>query len=112
MDIKDTHVKTPINYTLNFANKLLNNNCVDEHSTRDIMSFLRMIMNQNCFQYEVKFYKPTSGVAMGSPLSSNMAEIFLQDLEQNRLKHPLRGKKIVYYNRYIDYIFIITIKQK
>jgi hypothetical protein len=108
MDVKDLYVKIPINYTLNIANKLLNNNHhVDEHITRDIISILKVIMNQNYFQYEGKFYKPTSGVAMGSPLSSTIAEIFLQDLEQNRLQHLLDGKKIMYYNRYVDDIFII-----
>jgi hypothetical protein len=35
-------------------------------------------------------------------------EIFLQDLEQHRLKHLLEGNKIVYYNRYVGDIFIIT----
>jgi hypothetical protein len=30
---------------------------------------------------------------MGSPLSSTMAEIFLQDLEQNRIKHLLEDEQ-------------------
>jgi hypothetical protein len=71
-----------------------------------------MITNQNYFQYEGKYYKPTTGVAMGSPLSGILAEIFLQDLEQNRLKHLLEDKKIVYYNRYVDDIFIIYDQRK
>jgi glycyl-tRNA synthetase beta subunit len=71
-----------------------------------------MITNQNYFQYKGKFYKPTTGVAMGSPLSSILAEIFLQDLEQNRLKHLLEDKKIVHYNRYIHNIFIIYDQRK
>jgi hypothetical protein len=49
---------------------------------------------------------------MGSPLSSAITEIFLQDLEQNRLKHLLQGKKIVYYNRYVDNNFIIYSQTK
>jgi hypothetical protein len=36
-----------------------------------------------------------------------MAEIFLQDLEQNRIKHLLEDEKVIYYNRYVDDIFII-----
>jgi hypothetical protein len=36
-----------------------------------------------------------------------MAEIFLEDLEQNRIKHFLEGGKLVYYNRYIADIFMI-----
>jgi hypothetical protein len=43
---------------------------------------------------------------MGSPLSSILAEVFLQDLKQNRLKHLLENKKIV------DNIFIIYDQRK
>jgi hypothetical protein len=61
------------------------------------MSIPKMIMNQNYIQYEDIFYNPTTGIAMGSPLSSILADIFLQNLEQNRIKHLLEDKKIVYY---------------
>jgi hypothetical protein len=44
---------------------------------------------------------------MGSPLSGVLAEIFLQDLEQHRIKHLLEGGRITHYNRYVDDIFII-----
>jgi organic radical activating enzyme len=44
---------------------------------------------------------------MGSPLSSTMAEIFLQHLEQSKIKYLLEDKKIAFYNRYVDDIFII-----
>jgi hypothetical protein len=71
-----------------------------------------MTTNQNYIQYEGKFYKPKSGVAMGSPLSSTMAEMFLQGLDKNRIKHLLQGEIIVYYNRYVDDIFIIYNKTK
>jgi hypothetical protein len=112
MDIKDLYVKIPINHTLSITNKLLKNNQVDKYITKDIMSILKMIKNQNYFQYEGKYYKPTTGVAMGSPLSGILAEIFLQDLEQNRVKYILEDKKIVYYNRYVDDIFIIYDQRK
>jgi hypothetical protein len=112
MDIKDLCVKIQINYTLNIANILLKNNRADEYSMREIMSILKMIMNQNYFQYDRKFYKPKLGVAMGTPLSSTMAEIFLQDLEKNRIKHLLEDEKIIYCNRYVDNIIIICIQTK
>jgi hypothetical protein len=68
MDIKDLYVKIPVGSTLNIANKLLVNNWVEKQNRKDIMMILKMIMNQNYFQYEEKFYKPATGVAMGSPL--------------------------------------------
>jgi hypothetical protein len=73
----------------------------------ELIFTLRMITNQNYFQYEGKCYKTNSGVAMGSPLSGILAEIVLQDLEQHRIKHLLEGGKIIYYNRFVDDIFII-----
>jgi hypothetical protein len=50
--------------------------------------------------------------AMGSPLSGTLAEIFLQELEQSKLKYLLEGKRIIYYNRYVDDIFIIYDQSK
>jgi hypothetical protein len=44
---------------------------------------------------------------MESLLSSTMAKIFLQDLQEIRIKHLLEGEKVTYYNRYVDDIFII-----
>jgi hypothetical protein len=86
---------------------LLKANHIDKNIKKEIMSILKMILNQNYFQYNEKFYKPKSGVAMGSPLSSTMAEIFLQHLEQSKIKHLLEDRKITYYNRYVDDIFIV-----
>jgi hypothetical protein len=43
---------------------------------------------------------------MGSPISSTMAEIFLQHLEETNIKHLLDTKIITYYTRYVD-IFLI-----
>jgi 23S rRNA U2552 (ribose-2'-O)-methylase RlmE/FtsJ len=73
MDIKDLYVKIPKNHALNITNKLLKNNQADKHTTKDIMSILKMITNQNYFQYKGKYYKPTTGVAMGSALSGILA---------------------------------------
>jgi thermostable 8-oxoguanine DNA glycosylase len=49
MDIKDLYVNLPINQTLNITKKLLQNNRVDEHALKEIMSILTLIMNQNYF---------------------------------------------------------------
>jgi hypothetical protein len=62
MDNKHLYVNIPINYTFNIANKILNNNRVDKFIIKEIMSILKMIMNQNYFQYDDKFYKPKSWV--------------------------------------------------
>jgi hypothetical protein len=112
MDIKDLYINIPINDTLYITNNLLKLNHTDKAITREIMAILEMILHQNYFQYNEKFYKPKSGVANGSPLSSIMAEIFLQHLEQSKVKLLLEDRNIVYYNRYVDDIFIIYNQSK
>jgi hypothetical protein len=44
---------------------------------------------------------------MGSPISSLIAEIFLQQYEDANIKHLLDTKKLAYYARYVDDILII-----
>jgi hypothetical protein len=39
---------------------------------------------------------------MGSHISSTLAEIYLQYLEETYMKHYLENKKIKYYKRYVD----------
>jgi hypothetical protein len=107
LDIKDLYVNIPIIDTLYIINSLLKQNRTDEKSKKEIMLLVDMIMNQNYFHYNGKFYKPRSGVAMGSPLSGLMAEIFLQDIEQKKIKPLLEDNIIAYYNRYVDDLFII-----
>jgi hypothetical protein len=68
---------------------------------------LGIILNQNYFQYKDKFYKPKTGVTMGSSLSGIISEMFIQNLEQNLLKHAPESKTIIYYTQFVYNIFII-----
>jgi hypothetical protein len=43
---------------------------------------------------------------MGSPISSTIAEMYLQYLEETYIKHCLEHKQITYYKRYVDDILI------
>jgi hypothetical protein len=44
---------------------------------------------------------------MGSPISSIIAEIFLQSFEEKHLNHLLEEGNIIFYTRYVDDILII-----
>ena len=49
---------------------------------------------------------------MGSPISSLIAEIFLQNYEDKNIKQFLEAKSIIFYVRYVDDILIIFDKTK
>jgi len=62
---------------------------------------------QNYFIYQNDVSRPTKEVAMGFPISGNIAEIFLQSLDRTHFKPLLDKKHIIFYTRYIDDILII-----
>ena len=68
---------------------------------------LSAIMEQNYFQYNKQCYKSQNGIAMGSPISGYLAEIYIQGIEETNIKHWLESKEIIYYKRYVDDIFIL-----
>jgi len=72
-----------------------------------IINLLDIILRQNYLVFKKHIYQPDNGVAMGSPISSTMAKIFIQHLEESFIKHLLDSKSITFYARYVDDIFII-----
>jgi hypothetical protein len=71
------------------------------------LRLLKTILQQNYFQHNNQFYQPNKVITMGSPISSTLAEIYLQYLEEKCIKHCLKHKDIVYYKRYVDDLLII-----
>jgi len=53
------------------------------------------------------FTNPTKELPWDPPISSTLAEIYLQFFERIYLKHYLETKNIIYYNRYVDDLIII-----
>jgi hypothetical protein len=78
----------------------------DQQTTNQICNMLRTILGQNYFAFQDNCYQPDKGVAMGSPLSGTMAEIFLQHLENLHIKPLLDSKCITLYSQYVDIIII------
>jgi hypothetical protein len=85
-DIKDLYVNIPIKETLRITTTLLSqyNN---EHTTKQIITLLEIILQQNYFSFQDKICQHEKGFSMGSPISNTIAEIFLQYLENTHLKN-------------------------
>ena len=52
-----------------------------------IIRLLKVIIEQNYFQYNNQYFKPEKGIAMGSPISGTLAEIYSQLIEERYIKH-------------------------
>jgi hypothetical protein len=71
------------------------------------MTLLNIILKKNYFSFHDQIYQPDKGVAMGSPVSGTMAEVFLQHLEETIIKPFLSTKILSFYTRYVDDILLI-----
>ena len=105
-DIKDLYFNIPTTETLNIAKTMLDTQN-NRNITQQILQLLNTTLQQNYFTFANKIYQPITGIFMGSPLSNDITEIFLQHQEQTLLRHLTENKTIEYYTRYVDDILII-----
>ena len=71
------------------------------------MEIIRVILNQNYFQYNDKYFKTKEGIAMGSPNSITIAEMYLQTFEELIVEYWKATGEIIYYRRYVDNMIFI-----
>ena len=107
LDIKDISVNLPTEGILTAAKTVLQKTANILEMNKQVMIILSIIMEQNYFQYNKQCYKPQKEIAMGSPLSGYLAEIYIQEIEETDVKQWLESKEIIYYKRYVDDIFIL-----
>ena len=107
LDIKDLYVNLPIKNILQVTEFWLNVYNQDRTTIEQTLYLLEIILRQNYFQYNNQFYQPNKGIAMGSPISGTLAEMYLQYLEETHKKHYLENRDIIYYKSYVDDLLII-----
>jgi len=78
-----------------------------KNTTHQIVSLLTTVLRQNYFSFHGQIYQPDKGVAMGSPISGTMAEIFLQQMENSVIKHLTDTRILSFCTRYVDDILHI-----
>jgi hypothetical protein len=105
-DIKDLYVNIQINETLMITETLISKHN-NEQVTKQILTLLKTILQQNYLLFQDHIYQPTKGVSKGSPILGIVSEIFLQHLENTQLKQILDTNNIILYTRYVDDILII-----
>jgi hypothetical protein len=104
-ELKDLYVNIPIEETLTITkSRLLKSN--DTQTTQQIITLMRLVLSQNYFTFQNKVYQPEKGVSMGPPISSTIAEIFPQYIEDIHIKQLLDTKNI-FYTLYVDSILIL-----
>ena len=106
LDIKDIYVNLPTQNIMNIIKFWLNKNSNQNIIVKQTLELIRVTLNQNYFPYNGKYFKSTPGMAMGSPTSGTLAEIYLQFFEELIVKHWMENGEIIYYRRYVDEIIV------
>jgi len=103
-DIKNLYTNIPVPETLN----IIKNKIKNDLESINLINDLKIILSQNYFQFNNKFYNMKDGLAMGSPLSSIISETFLQEYENKTVENLKAKYNIITWIRYVDDILCIV----
>ena len=86
---------------------------LEKHNTQNygdinvIRQTLKLILNNNYFEFNGKYYLQTHGTAMGTPVAPSYANLFMAALEEQLLLNAPNGLIPFEWIRFIDDIFAI-----
>lgn len=105
LDIVNLYTNIPVLRTLEITkDNLLAHSELSANAINELIHLLRITLAQNYFTFNGKFYLQEEGLAMGSPLSSILSEIYLNDFENTNIFSESNkfASKIIFYKRYVD----------
>jgi hypothetical protein len=111
-DISNLYTNVPVIETVDLIKCRLIDNGVDQVYVNQLVKLLKIVLKQNYFRFNNRFYAQTDGLAMGSPLSAIMSEVFLQHHEKCILEKLNKDHEVLMYVRYVDDILIIFSETK
>ena len=77
----------------------------DQQIPEVIAKLMNLVLKNNVFEFDEKFYLQTQGTAMGTKMAPAYANLFMGKLEE-RLRQ-IGNKHILLWRRFIDDIFIV-----
>jgi hypothetical protein len=101
------YTNIPIAETKHILNKALESNGVETNTTQELLSWYDTVTKQNYFSFKKHTHIQTEGLAMGTPSSSILSEIFLQHIEHTHIPNIATKHKLINYLRFVDDILLI-----
>ena len=106
-DVCSLFTNIPLSETIDIAVKLiLENKKGLEFSENELTKLFHFPMSQTHFYFHGKIFDQVDGVAMGSPLGTDLSNLFMGYNEQKWLESD-HGRLIKFYSRYNDDTFCL-----
>ena len=104
-DVKSLFPSVPPADVLGITRTLLQKNSLFPAIVKeDLLQGLEICLKQNYFEFNGSIFQDKDSLAIGSSLSPLAAEIFMDNLEQKIMSHPL-SKLCKFWYRYVDDVF-------
>ena len=88
-DVKSLYTSVPIDRAMESVRSLLESDqswkTMTDLTAEEVLDLLSVCLKESSFKYRDRFYHMTSGLAMGSPVSPVVANIFVSQLEQSSI---------------------------
>lgn len=107
LDISSMYTCVPVKETIDIIKDGLLRNNISVDETEEVACLLQTILHQNYFSFNNKMYKQQEGLAMGSPLSGILADIFLNHIEQQIIQQLRAIDDTIKWYRYVDDVILI-----
>jgi hypothetical protein len=98
-DISNMYTNIPTDHLKHIIENGLKNNMIETQHIQEILTIYDLIVKQNYFLHNKKFWQQKTGLAMGAPSSALLSEIFLQYIEINHILNILTNSNILGYFR-------------
>ena len=88
-DVTSPFTSVPIDPALNIIKDLEKDEKLNDRtvlSVKDITEILGFCLHNTCFSFQNKFYEQVEGVAMGSPVSPIVANLYMEHFERKALR--------------------------
>jgi hypothetical protein len=97
-----TNTSIPTNDIISLVRTILKHHNTQQKTINEIINITNTILLHNYFQFDNTYYRQEEGLAMGSPSSAILAEIYLQYTECVNIYDILQKHYIIGYFRYVD----------
>lgn len=103
LDVESLFSNVPYKECLDHISDFMDRKHLHPEEKCQLLNLTSLCMQQNYFMFDNTFYQQKEGLAMGSPLSPLMADIFMDKFE---CQYIIGERHILYYYRYVDDVII------